>query len=71
MSKRFPAAISLRVISLSAWLGLRFPDGWLWARMIPVAKRLTDSLKTILGSTMVEATPPLKIELLTLSHCYG
>ena len=58
ISKIFPASTRDLVIFISLWLGFRFPDGWLWARIMAEASLSIAGLKTNRGSTTVPETPP-------------
>jgi hypothetical protein len=43
---------------ISAWLGFRFPDGWLCAKTIALAHAYNAVPKISLGSAIVPDTPP-------------
>jgi hypothetical protein len=58
MSSNSPARRIFRVISISAWLGWRLPEGWLCATMMPQARALSAAAKMILTSTTVPDVPP-------------
>ena len=59
MSSRVPAATNFLVRRVSSTLGLRFPEGWLWAMMRHVAPMLSAFLNTTRGSAMVWVVPPV------------
>jgi hypothetical protein len=44
---------------MSVELGFKFPDGWLWANIIPVEFVFKAIYKICLISTIVEDIPPL------------
>src|SRR5690606_5733488 len=45
---------------MSAWLGVRFTDGRLWASKTPVAPHFNAATKINLGSATVPVIPPVE-----------
>ena len=61
ISMILPISFIFLVICKSGSLGLGLPEGWLWQRIMALAKHSMAALKMILVSTTVPATPPLLI----------
>ena len=53
------ADFNFSVIAISALLGLVFPEGWLWIRIIPVERVFNATDRIILISTSQLFKPPL------------
>ena len=58
----FPASRKRFVSWISAVLGFKFPEGWLWARIKLFALLFKAIAKTSLKSTIVAFIPPLEME---------
>ena len=52
ISNSFPPSRSLLVRSISAWLGRRFPDGWLCTKIMELAAPLRAAVKITFGSAL-------------------
>ncbi len=59
ISKAAAAAFNFKVISLSALLGFKVPDGWLCANTKPTAPYSKACFNTKRTSTRVPVIPPL------------
>ena len=59
MSKVAVAFTNFWVMRISSWLGVRFPEGWLWAKIMALAPNSMALFKAKRTSTTVWLIPPL------------